>query len=752
MRALAVAVLGAAALVSCSSDPHRAYLAYLSSGDTYLADKKYSEAIIQYRNAVGKDPRSVDAHLKLAEAYVADGGLTAAVAEYVRAADLVPDDPQVQLRVGKLFLKGGLYEEAELRAKQALARDPNNVEALILLGSSSTGAKNLDSSIATIKEAIELEPNRAASYTSLGMLVLKSGNRETAEAAFKKAVDVQPDSILAHLALANYYLTIGHFPDGERVLKRALELDARNVLTNRAMGLLCLIMNRPLEAEPYLRLVADLSGLAGDRLMLADYYVRTGRNEAARPLLQALASNKNTSTTAKLRLAAVDYVQNRKTSADKTLDDVLAEAPNNPDARLMKAQRLVEQGNVEQALSQVKIAADAAPSSAAVQFALGKLYKQRGQMRDAVQAFTQAVKLNPLAAAAQVELSRLTLDHGDTEVSLELARQAVRNQPEYAEAQLSLVRSLIASRQIVEAEEAMKPLLTRHADSAAVQTRLGDLRFLKGDRRGARAALEEALRLDPNAGDALSALIQMDVVEKRRPQAIARAETHLAQNPGSVPAMLSTAATYVLTEEHEKAEALLLKIIQIAPSTFKAYGLLGQLCVTRGDLDKARSLFEDSSRRSPEFVGSYIMVGLILEAENRRADAKAWYEKALQIDPRSPVAANNLAWMLATEGGNLDVALRLSQTAVSRAPEEPDVNDTLGWVLYKKDLASRAVSPLLISVKGSPKNPTYRYHLGLAYAKAGDAQQARKALGEALTLNPNFAEAGDARRVLASMP
>ena len=146
------------------------------------------------------------------------------------------------------------------------------------------------------------------------------------------------------------------------------------------------------------------------------------------------------------------------------------------------------------------------------------------------------------------------------------------------------------------------------------------------------------------------------------------------------------------------------------------------------------------------------MVGLILEAQNKPGDAKAWYEKALHVDPRSPVAANNLAWMLAGEGGNLDVALRLSQTAVSRAPDEPDVNDTLGWVLYKKDLASRAVSPLLVSVKGAPRNPTYRYHLGLAYAKAGDTAQARKALGEALTLNPNFADAAEARRVLGSIP
>ena len=66
----------------------------------------------------------------------------------------------------------------------------------------------------------------------------------------------------------------------------------------------------------------------------------------------------------------------------------------------------------------------------------------------------------------------------------------------------------------------------------------------------------------------------------------------------------------------------------------------------------------------------------------------------LAASPRAIVAANNLAWLYAENGGNLDVALSLAQTASQQAPDDPKVNDTLGWIFYKKSLAGQAVAAL----------------------------------------------------------
>jgi tetratricopeptide (TPR) repeat protein len=78
------------------------------------------------------------------------------------------------------------------------------------------------------------------------------------------------------------------------------------------------------------------------------------------------------------------------------------------------------------------------------------------------------------------------------------------------------------------------------------------------------------------------------------------------------------------------------------------------------------------------------------------------------------------------------------------------VNDTLGWVYYKKNLAEQAIPAFESSVQTSPKNPIYRYHLGLAYAKAGRVVKAREALDEALRQKPDYREASEARKALAA--
>ena len=150
-------------------------------------------------------------------------------------------------------------------------------------------------------------------------------------------------------------------------------------------------------------------------------------------------------------------------------------------------------------------------------------------------------------------------------------------------------------------------------------------------------------------------------------------------------------------------------------------------------------------------VGAQTVVGMILQMQNKQAEAQASYEKVLSMDSRAAVAANNLAWLYAEGGGNLDVALELAQTAKSQLANSPEVSDTLGWVYYKKGLPSLAVPVFRESVDRSPKNAVYQYHLGLAYAKSGNDEEARKALEQALVLDPKFDGSADAQRVLAGL-
>ena len=83
-------------------------------------------------------------------------------------------------------------------------------------------------------------------------------------------------------------------------------------------------------------------------------------------------------------------------------------------------------------------------------------------------------------------------------------------------------------------------------------------------------------------------------------------------------------------------------------------------------------------------------------------------------------------------------------------PNDPNVDDTIGWIYYKKDMASSAVAPLEDSLKKRPDSAETLYHLGLTYAKLGERAKARETLERALKLNPKVG-GDEARRVLASV-
>jgi len=145
------------------------------------------------------------------------------------------------------------------------------------------------------------------------------------------------------------------------------------------------------------------------------------------------------------------------------------------------------------------------------------------------------------------------------------------------------------------------------------------------------------------------------------------------------------------------------------------------------------------------------MVGLILETQNRLGDAQAVYEKILTVSPRAVVAANNLAWLYAERGANLHVALNLAQAVAQQVPDRPEIDDTLGRIYYKKELATLAIPAFRRSVDKDATNPLYHYHLGLTYTKTRDWTRAKQSLEKALGLSTNFDGATDARKVLASI-
>lgn len=280
----------------------------------------------------------------------------------------------------------------------------------------------------------------------------------------------------------------------------------------------------------------------------------------------------------------------------------------------------------------------------------------------------------------------------------------------------------------------------------------GYLQMGRGDTAGALGAFQRALALDPKANDALRMVTLLAVGNKKNSEAWRLFNERLSEEPNNPELLVLAADLHAAENDKVREEEALLKLLQVAPNRLDAYGRLGHMYVSQRRLDEARRRFEELATQSPKSAAAPTMIGYIHELQQNTNEAKKAYERALVVDSRAAIAANNLAWLYTVEGTKLDEAVQLAQTAKQEMPDEAAVDDTLAMAYYKKELPQLGIPILLEGIKKQPKNAVFQYHLGLAYAKAGDDKRARAALQQALTLQADFDGANDARRVLATLP
>jgi predicted Zn-dependent protease len=107
----------------------------------------------------------------------------------------------------------------------------------------------------------------------------------------------------------------------------------------------------------------------------------------------------------------------------------------------------------------------------------------------------------------------------------------------------------------------------------------------------------------------------------------------------------------------------------------------------------------------------------------------------LEVDAANPFALNNLAYDLAVSSP--DEALTLAQQAAGHAPDNPSVQDTLGWIYYRKGIYRTAIEHLKAAVDTEP-TPKRQFHLAMTYLKYGDRDSGGKLLERALRQDPTL--------------
>ncbi|MDZ7620118.1 MAG: tetratricopeptide repeat protein, partial [Patescibacteria group bacterium] len=141
----------------------------------------------------------------------------------------------------------------------------------------------------------------------------------------------------------------------------------------------------------------------------------------------------------------------------------------------------------------------------------------------------------------------------------------------------------------------------------------------------------------------------------------------------------------------------------------------------RFDAEHGSADVRDALRQSRLVLSSlYVVQGDLAQAES-------WLEEVLDEFPDDAGALNDLGYLWADQGKNLDLALEMVERAVAAQPENAAFRDSLGWVYYRLGRHAEAVVELEKAAGlGETPDPTILDHLGDAYLKTNRTEDARQ--------------------------
>lgn len=165
---------------------------------------------------------------------------------------------------------------------------------------------------------------------------------------------------------------------------------------------------------------------------------------------------------------------------------------------------------------------------------------------------------------------------------------------------------------------------------------------------------------------------------------------------------------------------------------------MGEAYHMKGQLDAALQQYERAGQAA---AIQKLRLALRLDASGKKKEARRAYEEALALDPDNVVTLNNLAYRLAEDNVELEVALRHAERARKILPNDPNVGDTIGWIYLKQNRVNDAVAAFYALARNNPKNAAVRLHLATALQQSGDIGSARRELDIAETCRPTKVEA-----------
>ncbi|OYY95258.1 MAG: hypothetical protein B7Y41_01750 [Hydrogenophilales bacterium 28-61-23] len=669
-------------------------------------------AVVQLKNALQQDERLLQAHVLLGRAQLKLGNPAAAETSFDNAmklgadrAEIVPQLAQAYFAQGKfkqlaerispVGLPASIQQELLLLRSYALMELGDMAGADITLNQAANLGKTSDLLVARgmlslqlrqlaaargfADQALALDARNAKAWNLRGSIEHLQGAAQNALQSYAKALEYLPGLADARVARAGLLLDLNRL---DELAKELAALKAKNPNDPRGTYL----------HSVYLALKGD--GKAAKIALL----------ETAK-LIDALPPEAVRRRGQFLMLGALaNYGLNSTAKAQAYLESYLKLHPDHPGARKMLGSLYLRDKQTDAAITVLERAAKFAPNDPDVLSLLAGAYLAKNQHAKAANLLEQAGAAVQRKPELTASLGFSLLGVGRIDSGLQHITQAFRQRPTDGRLGTALVMLHIQQGQTREAVGVAEALVRAGKQPAPAYNLLGVAKAAANDHKGARAAYEKALSLDPQMDAARLNLGRLETATGRLDAARQQYSLLIKRNPRHSQAQFELAKTDAAANKLPDAIGRLEKLRSVDAGMNIAL-TLGDYYLANNQPDKALDLAQDLSGRDPENFQVLSLLGRSHAANGRNDMAR--------------VAFSNMSKQA---GFNIDL---LAETA------------RLQLRLNDLDGAAQSLNKALTT---SPNNLAINLLLAERDLRKGTPEQAQSRAQQLTALHPNSAE------------
>jgi tetratricopeptide (TPR) repeat protein len=680
-------------------------------------------------------------HLRIGECLWALDRPVEAFTSYQKAVQADNDNALAQLRLGQLYLASGAPDAAAELANAVLRASDKNADALALLGSAA--AANGDDPIAerAFVRVLQLDSTRTNIAVALAELYNRAGEIEKARGVLAHSAKVHPGSSAPWLALGRLEEQEGQVARAEQSYRKAIAAED-TADTNLRLAQFLERSARVTEAEQVLRRVdekrpenptalADFQFISGRESMASHYYAAA---ITSIPVTKMASGRNSDDSVAQIaaRMVEADLVSIRVAGSPRAaliqkarrhLDEYRSRLDPATIA-ILEAEIALSESDVRKAQLHADAALAHAPDSAASHYISGVV---KWKLLDRVGARTRwetALENDSNFAPARLALASAALEQRDFTSATQYVVPVVRDEPANYQALTLFARTLLGERAYESAKIISRRAMVVDSNSATPHLLLGAIAEAEDEIADAFLHYQQAIIIEPHSNEALEALTALYRKGEVNYEMIRSVEHVAESDPKSATLMEIAGRLYADRDFLPDARRCLARALQMDPTRQTAALRLVQL---QPELSVMQTPWLSQA--------SAVLAGLRAQDEGRTDAAVQHYESAVRNGDASGTASNNLAWIYAEQGRNLDRALQLALEARERNPRDPAVLDTIGFVYLKRREYTQAIDVLESASRAEhwerriPDDPVriaIRQHLTEAYRNAGQTQQAEE--------------------------